>query len=168
MSAFSNLANSFAGIQRIMGKIKDITKSKVFQQLMYSRATEYFAVFVLGGALYYLMENVWRGYSHITMFAAGGLCLCLIYLGEKLLGGIKIVFRMLIYAITITVIEFIFGVVFNIWLCLDVWDYSNIPYNILGQVCPAFFFVWFAISLPAILVCKGVFYYFNKKREQVV
>ncbi len=151
-----------------MKKTKDTTKATTSQSILFSRTTEYFSVFLLGGTLYFLMETVWRGYSHITMFAAGGLCLCLIYFGEKLLGGVKIIFRLFIYALTITVIEFIFGVVFNILLGLDVWDYSNVPYNILGQVCPSFFLVWFAISLPAIFVCGKVSAFFRNKREQVV
>ena len=35
-------------------------------------------------------------------------------------------------------------------LGLDVWDYSNQPGNVLGQICPAFGLLWFFIMPLAI------------------
>ena len=41
-------------------------------------------VFVVGGAAYVTLELLWRGRSHVSMFAAGGLCLLLVGpLGSK-------------------------------------------------------------------------------------
>ena len=31
-------------------------------------------LFLIGGALYYLIEVLWRGYSHWSMFILGGVC----------------------------------------------------------------------------------------------
>ena len=39
---------------------------------------EQFVLFALGGAGYQAIELAWRGTTHWTMFAAGGVCLCLL------------------------------------------------------------------------------------------
>ena len=50
-------------------------------------------------------------------------------------------------AAVVTVVEFIFGVVFNLWLKMNVWDYSNMPFNLLGQICPLFSLMWVGLAL---------------------
>lgn len=60
--------------------------------------------------------------------------------------------QMIISSVLVTVVEFIAGLIVNVWLGLNVWDYSNLPLNILGQVCVPFMFLWFLLSLPAIIL----------------
>ena len=118
-----------------------------------SRCVKYLLLFFLGGFLYGAVEILFRGYSHISMFIAGGLCFLLI-------GGINEIFpedislfsQMFLSAIGITVIEFVVGVIVNLWLGLGVWDYSKLPYNFLGQICLLYSFYWFFLSLPAIFL----------------
>lgn len=50
-------------------------------------------------------------------------------------------------AIIITLLEFVFGIIFNIFLGMNVWDYSNVPLNIMGQICLPFSLIWFAFGL---------------------
>lgn len=38
------------------------------------------------------------------------------------------------------------GLILNVWLGLNMWDYSNMPGNILGQICPQFTLLWFFLS----------------------
>ena len=38
------------------------------------RTMAYFPRIALGGALYCLLEMLWRGYSHVSMFLVGGFC----------------------------------------------------------------------------------------------
>lgn len=52
----------------------------------------------------------------------------------------------------ITAIEFIFGLILNVWLGLNMWDYSNMPGNILGQICPQFMVLWFFLSAVGIIL----------------
>lgn len=59
---------------------------------------------------------------------------------------------MAISAILITVLEFITGVIVNLWLQLDVWDYSTLPYNVLGQICLPYTAIWFFLSLVCIFL----------------
>ena len=45
-------------------------------------------LFCIGGAAYVGLELLWRGYSHISMFAAGGVCFLLIgQLGQAIANG---------------------------------------------------------------------------------
>ena len=44
------------------------------------------------------------------------------------------------------------GCIVNLWLGWDVWDYSGMPGNILGQVCPRYFLLWLPVSLAGILL----------------
>lgn len=48
--------------------------------------------------------------------------------------------------------EFITGCIVNIWLGLNVWDYSGLPGNILGQTCPQFALLFLPLSAIAIVV----------------
>ncbi|MGN1121741.1 MAG: hypothetical protein ACI4RV_05190, partial [Eubacteriales bacterium] len=121
----------------------------------------------VGAFTYYGMEMLWRGYSHITMFFAGGICFGIIYSCEKRLSRLKLFYRCLIYAMAITAVEFVFGVVFNLLLHFAVWDYSHHAFNLLGQVCPLFFGLWMLVSLPAIFLARAIRHAFGTARGQI-
>ena len=53
-------------------------------------------------------------------------------------------------AAVVLAVEFLSGCVLNLWLGLGVWDYSGIPGNVLGQICPAFGLLWFLLMPFAI------------------
>ena len=53
--------------------------------------------------------------------------------------------------VIITGVEFVTGLIVNVWLGLKVWDYSNLPYNVLGQICLLYVFIWFFLSPLAII-----------------
>ena len=112
--------------------------------------------FVLGGSLYYLIEVLYRGFSHVTMWLCGGLCLVGILYIERYCARISLYKRALLSALLITVLEFLFGCVCNLWLHLDVWDYSHLPLNLLGQICLPFTAIWYVLSFPAALLCKVI------------
>lgn len=131
-----------------------------------SKPAEYIFVFFLGALTYLGIELLWRGYSHITMFFAGGICFAAVYLSEKKYCSLCILYRCVYCAVLITGIEFAFGVVFNIIFGLNVWDYSDMPFNLLGQICPRFFLAWMAISLPAFAICRRIRALFVKIRQQ--
>ncbi len=56
--------------------------------------------------------------------------------------GRHIVYKSIMCALTVTAVELAFGVVLNLVLKLDVWDYTNVPLNFLGQICLPFTLVW--------------------------
>lgn len=110
-------------------------------------------LFGVGGLLYILFEIIWRGYSHWTMFLVGGLCFIMIGLiNEVIPWEMPLLKQMILGSVNITTVEFISGCIINLWFGWNVWDYSGIPLNILGQVCLPFSFLWFLISAIGILL----------------
>lgn len=122
---------------------------------------KYTALFCTGGLIYFLIEILYRGYSHPSMFILGGVCFLLCgMLNEGFSWDMPLTAQMGICAVIITVMEFLFGVVLNIWLGLNVWDYSNLPFNVLGQVCLPFTAAWYALSAVAIMLDDYMRYWF--------
>lgn len=105
-----------------------------------------------GGVSYGLLEIMWRGYTHISMLIAGGLCFWLLVRITKIDCGFFV--KSVIGGLCITVVEFISGCVVNLWLGLSVWDYSSMAMSFLGQVCLGFTLLWTAISAIVILICR--------------
>lgn len=106
-----------------------------------------------GGLLYVILELVWRGRSHWTMFMLGGLCFVVLGLiNEVLPWDMPLWQQVLVGAAIVTVQEFVIGCVVNIWLGWSVWDYSGLPGNILGQICPQYCLLWLPVSLAGIVL----------------
>lgn len=106
----------------------------------------------IGGLLYIIIELIWRGYSHWTMFDLGGLCF--VFLGrinELIPWNMPLWQQALIGTAIITGLEFITGCIVNLWLGWNVWDYSNVPFNVLGQICLPYILLWIPISLAGIV-----------------
>ena len=110
---------------------------------------EFPILFLIGGFIYGALEIIAKGDTHFSMFIVGGLCFVLI---DKLNKNMPLISRMFAGAVIITALEFISGCVVNIWLKLNVWSYSHLPLNIMGQVCLLFTVIWFFLSLPGILL----------------
>lgn len=113
---------------------------------------------LVGGSLYYTMEIMMRGYSHISMFALGGVCFLLVgAMGKRILEKIEvpslaICLIMFFGTLIITSLEFVTGIVVNVIFDLKVWDYSEMRYNVYGQICPVFSVLWALISLPCVYI----------------
>ncbi|MCL2086951.1 MAG: putative ABC transporter permease [Oscillospiraceae bacterium] len=108
-------------------------------------------IILFGGVVYGAIEIAFRGHTHISMILLGGMCLSACGIISDLLHQkLPLPLIMVASAVAITVLEFIAGCIINLWLGLAVWDYSNMPGNILGQVSPAFTAAWFFLALPAI------------------
>ena len=117
---------------------------------------KYLLIFLIGSAGYSYLEVLWRGYTHWTMALTGGLCFLIIYLLNGIFASESVLFRSLVGAAVITSVEFIVGVMVNIILKWDVWDYSSLPFNFIGQVCIRYSFLWFLLCVPLVWVCTGI------------
>ena len=107
-------------------------------------------IFLTGGAVYYGLELLWRGRSHVSMFAAGGLCLLLVgHLGE-VKPRVPLPLRVILGTGIITVVELGMGLLVN--RSYRVWDYRGLPGNLWGQICPQFMILWLPLSWLAIWV----------------
>ena len=117
-------------------------------------------LFLIGGVLYYLIEVLWRGYSHWTMFILGGICFVIMgLLNEyKFNWNDSLIKQSIISACIITVFEFITGCIVNLWLGWHVWDYSELPCNLLGQVCLYYFLLWIPLSMIGIILDDWIRY----------
>ena len=99
-----------------------------------------------------LIEILFRGYTHWSMGIVGGLCFVLIGLLNTVLGPrISMLTQMILSALIITSLEYISGIIVNIYLGWHVWDYSQIPFNLMGQICLLYTALWFLLS-PVIIV----------------
>ena len=103
------------------------------------------AVFVLGAGAYGAMEILFRGYTHWTMLITGGACVLTMYYMQEWILSQPVVLGALAGAMIITTYEFFVGVLVNLKLSWNVWDYSAMPGNVLGQICPEFTAIWFCV-----------------------
>ena len=103
--------------------------------------------FIIGAIGYAAIEIIWRGHTHLSMMIAGGLAFMMFSFVAQRLRGKNILVKAMVCGLGVTAIEFIFGVVFNLWLKMDVWSYSHMPFNILGQICPVFTLMWAGLAI---------------------
>lgn len=114
---------------------------------MYS-ARELSFIFLFGGLVYGLIEVLFRGYTHWTMLVTGGACFLIFYILNFILKTDSILIRCVIAMIVITTLEFIVGYVVNIILKWNVWDYSNLFLNFMGQISALYSSIWFSMGVP--------------------
>ncbi|MCI5623851.1 MULTISPECIES: putative ABC transporter permease [Anaerostipes] len=110
-------------------------------------------LFAIGGMAYFFLEILVRGYSHYSMFLCGGACfLCCGLLNENVKIEMSFISQMVLSSLIITTLEFITGLIVNVWLKMDIWDYSHLPYNFMGQICLLYTVLWFLVSGIAIVL----------------
>lgn len=129
----------------------------------------YSILFTIMGLTYYLIEMLWRGYSHWTMFVLGGVCGVLVgMLNEHKLTWDMPIWKQVLYGLLIVLpLEFITGCIVNLWLGWHVWDYSNLPLNILGQFSLLFAFIFAPVVILAIVVDDYIRYkFFNEQKPK--
>ena len=129
-------------------------------------ALKMIVLLMIGGTIYFCIEMLWRGHSHWTMALVGGICFIAIgAINEYIPWEMGMVQQSLIGACLVTGIEFIAGLILNVWLELAIWDYSNLPFNIMGQICLPFVFAWIALSAVAIVVDDYLRYWLFKEEK---
>lgn len=129
---------------------------------------KYVYLFWFGGSTYCTLEVLWRGYSHWTMLLLAGFLFVIIgLLNEVWKWETSFLLQVLTAAIIATVSEFFTGCIVNIALGWNVWDYSDLPGNILGQICPQFFLLWIFISALAIVLDDLIRWkFFNEEKPR--
>ncbi len=115
------------------------------------------ALAVIGGGMYVLIELLWRRRSHWSMFCVGGICFALIGSIHERFRRVAFPLRCALCALAVTAVEFASGCLINRHWGLNVWDYSNQPHHIMGQVCPLYTLFWgvlSAIAWPIYRACR--------------
>ena len=107
---------------------------------------------LIAGGIYLLIELAWRGYTHWTMLPLAAV----IFICAGVLDEVErppSIWQQVILGTTIaTALEFVAGLILNVWLVLVICDYSNLPGNVLGQICPQFTLAWAVLVLISIRI----------------
>ena len=111
-------------------------------------------LFITGAFGYSIIEILWRGYTHWTMFVLGGICFCLLYAAFSRLESTPLLIKAIIGGGIITAAEFLTGCIINLYLKWNVWDYTASPFNLLGQICLPYSILWIMLSIPVVYLCK--------------
>ena len=105
-----------------------------------------------GGTVYFLLEVAYKtisgrpeAISWTMLVLAVGLCVPVERCGAELPWDCPLWLQALCCAALVTAAELAAGVVLNLWLGLGVWDYSQMPGNLLGQICPQFALLWWGL-----------------------
>jgi uncharacterized membrane protein len=114
---------------------------------------EYCTVYTLGALGYGCLELLFRGYTHWSMLLTGGLCLLLLYL-IAVRSNWPLPQQWIAGAAIITTLEFLVGIFVNLRFGWAVWDYSDQPLNLFGQICPLFSLLWLLLCIPAVTLCR--------------
>lgn len=117
---------------------------------------EFLIYFVFGSTMYGLIELACRNRTHWTMLIVGGIAFYGISLISSLFSDKSIFLKCTLGSLFVTALELISGIIVNINFNMNVWDYSHIPFNILGQICPSFIFLWFVICIPANVLISNI------------
>ena len=108
----------------------------------------------IGGAVYVCLELLFRGRSHWTMAVLGGVLFLIIgSFNEILPWEMPLLLQAVLGAMVVTMAELAAGILLNRWLGLGIWDYSNMPFNLWGQICLPFSVLWvFLAGIAVVLV----------------
>ena len=116
------------------------------------RLSEYLFIWALGGTLYYTFEMFFRGFSHWTMFVLGGICAVFcVWQGLVLKWREPLWIQIIRCTIFVIAGEFITGIVVNKWLRWQVWDYTDQPFQLFGQICAPFAIIFSGLCALGII-----------------
>lgn len=134
--------------------------------MLWKRVSEYLFLLTFGGTLYYLIEICYRGFSHWSMFLLGGICFAFLWWqGDSLRWSEPIWLQTIRAVIFVTACEFITGMIVNKWLGLNVWDYSDQPYHLFGQICLPFACCFLVLSFFGILLSGKIMHYIFQEKN---
>lgn len=116
-------------------------------------------LWVWGGAAYFMIEVAYKTatgrpeqISWTMLVLAVALCVPVERAGAELPWECPLWLQALSCAALVTVVELAAGLLLNKLLELAVWDYSHLPGNLWGQICPQFAALWFVLCLAFIVV----------------
>lgn len=129
---------------------------------------KYTFLFWFGGSFYVTLEVLWKERSHWTMLVLAGLVFITIGLLNQIWGWeTGLIKQVLVGTAIATVGEFITGCIVNLWLGWNIWDYSDLKFNIFGQITPQFIALWIPITLLAIILDDVIRWrFFNEERPR--
>lgn len=124
----------------------------------------------IGGVVYASMELAFRGRTHWTMAVLGGVLFVVIGLfNEVLPWEMSLTLQAVLGSLVVTGMELVAGIVLNCWLGLAIWDYSNLLFNLWGQICLPFSALWVLLAGVAVVLDDWLRYWmFGEDRPHYV
>ena len=123
-------------------------------------------LFLSCGFIYCMIEILFRGWSHWSMFVLTGFLgvFCVDSINNVLSFDCDYIVQIIISTILCTIGEGISGIILNVWLQLNVWDYSKMTFGtfFFGQCNVLFCFAWMLIISIIIFYCDAYNYYILK------
>ncbi|NMM63732.1 hypothetical protein HBE96_13830 [Clostridium sp. P21] len=107
------------------------------------------------------------GWTSLWMFIVGGFCAATIgSLNDKpRYYSLKMWQQVIIGGSLITAVELLAGLFFNVYLHLNLWDYSGEKFNFLGQICLHNCIAWYLLSVIIIWLDDALsYYYYNDEK----
>lgn len=105
---------------------------------------------LVAGCIYLLIELAWRGYTHWTMLPLAAVIFVCAGLLDERPNPPPFWAQVVIGTVIATALELVAGLILNVWLGLGIWDYSHLPGNFLGQICPQFTAAWAVLMIVSI------------------
>lgn len=107
-----------------------------------------------GGTLYFLIEVAYKTLTGHPERISWTMLVVAILLtvpveraGAELPWSCPLWLQALCCSALVTAVELVSGLFLNLWLGLDIWDYTGLPGNFLGQICPQYSAVWWVLCL---------------------
>ena len=126
-------------------------------------------LWLLGGTLYYSIEMLFRGFSHWSMFLLGGICMT--FFGQQGMWtgwNDPLWLQAARCTLFVTLGEFITGIIVNKWWKLNVWDYSDQPFQLFGQICLAFIILFSGLCVIGIyLAAYFLHFIYGEKKPHI-
>lgn len=132
---------------------------------IYSIIIGYLLLFMCGGVGGWFLEFFFRRIVHKKWVNPGflnGPLLPLYGFGVVILYAISDInidwwWKILLFFVTLTLVEYIAGIIFIKGMGLKLWDYSKMWGNIQGIICPLFSVAWAIIGAAFLFLCYPMF-----------
>ena len=125
-------------------------------------------LFIVFGLLYFLIETIWKGHlTHWSMFILAGIVGILIGgINEYIPWEMSFWKQCSIGMIIATIFEGLTGLIVNVWLNLQVWDYSHTPLNFFYHQCSIpFCIAWYGLAALCIFLDDCIrWQFFNEEK----
>ena len=136
-------------------------------------------LFVLGSLAGYVLEVLYRRFfsakkwinpgflvgPYIPLYGFGVMLLYglsnIDFLSFGLSGVGEHIVRVISIGVSLTLIEFVTGIIFIRGLHIKLWDYSDRFGNVMGVICPLFSLIWFVLG-------SGYYFFLNAKLVGVI
>lgn len=130
------------------------------------RLMEYGFLWMVGGTVYYSLEKIFRGFSHWSMFVLGGICMVFFAFQGRAVRWREPLWRQVVRCtVFVTAGEFITGILVNKWFRLSVWDYSDQPFQLFGQICLPFAVLFSGLCALGILASGYLLHWIFKEEK---